>query len=215
MNSSEQTTKEKILATALNMFSVNGYTAVSIRDIGRVVGIKESSIYYHFKNKEDILQTLLQQAERWALDMKAGFNQALSASIEVDGLKFIASGISYIEKYLLDEKIYKLIRMLTIENQVSDAAAEMYHQLLFTDPLEHQKKVFASLMERGFIRRDNQADLASEYQSIILFVFLRYFSGPVSATPEAKSAAKTELTSLLRRFYNRYFDREVRAHENL
>ena len=45
-------TKEKILDVSLSMFSTSGYEAVSIRDICRTVGIKESSIYYHFKNKQ-------------------------------------------------------------------------------------------------------------------------------------------------------------------
>ena len=48
-------TKDKILNEALKMFSDLGYKSVSIRDIAKKVDIKESSIYYHFKNKQDIL----------------------------------------------------------------------------------------------------------------------------------------------------------------
>ena len=52
-------TKEKILETSLDMFARFGYTAVSIRDICKQVGIKESSVYYHFKNKQSILDELI------------------------------------------------------------------------------------------------------------------------------------------------------------
>ena len=48
-------TKELILKKALDMFAKSGYDSVSIRDIAKAVNIKESSIYYHFKNKQDIL----------------------------------------------------------------------------------------------------------------------------------------------------------------
>lgn len=49
-------TKQKILDAALNLFSQKGFSAVSIRDICKVVDIKESSIYYHFQNKQAILE---------------------------------------------------------------------------------------------------------------------------------------------------------------
>ena len=51
-------TKDRILETALSMFSEHGYDPVSIRDICGAVGIKESTVYYHFKNKQDILDSL-------------------------------------------------------------------------------------------------------------------------------------------------------------
>ena len=48
------TTKERILDVSLELFSQRGYSAVSIRDICKGVGIKESSVYYHFENKQNI-----------------------------------------------------------------------------------------------------------------------------------------------------------------
>ena len=52
-------TKQAILDAALNLFSQKGFSAVSIRDICAVVQIKESTVYYHVKNKEAILDDLL------------------------------------------------------------------------------------------------------------------------------------------------------------
>ena len=54
-------TRDKIMDVALNMFSERGYEAVSIRDICGEVGIKESTLYYHFKNKKDILDSLIEK----------------------------------------------------------------------------------------------------------------------------------------------------------
>ena len=59
-------TKEKILEIALRLFSQRGYPAVSIRDICELVPIKESTLYYHFENKREILQVLLQRFEERA-----------------------------------------------------------------------------------------------------------------------------------------------------
>jgi len=49
-------TKDKIFSTALRLFAINGYENVSVRTIADVVGIKVSSIYNHFENKEQILE---------------------------------------------------------------------------------------------------------------------------------------------------------------
>ncbi|MFD1179332.1 TetR/AcrR family transcriptional regulator [Paenibacillus puldeungensis] len=202
----EQDTKERILNAALDLFCINGYTTVSIRDIGKTVGIKESSIYYHFKNKEDILQTIFQQTEQWTEIHKNNFNDKLYLATKVNCEQFIGAGITYILDYLLDERIYKFIRLLTIEKQRNKEAADMYHKLLFATPLEHQKNVFSIMMEKGYIKEDNSDALAAEYQSMILFVFLKYFSDPQAVVSEVKSAAKKELSTLLMRFFIHYFN---------
>lgn len=204
MSHPEQGTKDKIVDAALDLFCVNGYTTVSIRDIGRVVGIKESSIYYHFKNKEDILQTILHLAEQGMQLRKDRFNHVLAAVAEITCDSFAKAGLAYLEGYLLEERIYKLIRMLTIEKQRNEEAAAIYHKLLFAAPLEHHSKVFSFMMERGYIGRDQPEELAAEYQSIILFVFHKYFSGADGVLPEARVEAAGELAVLLRRFFDHY-----------
>lgn len=49
-------TKSQIFNVALRLFAANGYENVSIRAIAHAVGIKTASIYYHYKNKEEILE---------------------------------------------------------------------------------------------------------------------------------------------------------------
>lgn len=51
-------TRGRILVAALDLFSRHGYSAASMRQIAREVGVRESAIYVHFKSKQDILDTL-------------------------------------------------------------------------------------------------------------------------------------------------------------
>jgi len=51
----EVSTKVKILNTATALFAQKGFLNTTISHIAREVGIGESTIYEHFKNKEDIL----------------------------------------------------------------------------------------------------------------------------------------------------------------
>ncbi len=204
MSQPEKHTKDKILDAALDLFCVDGYSTVSIRDIGKAVGIKESSIYYHFKNKEDILQSLFDQSEQWTQMRKSQFNQALDAVSEIECEKFIFAGVAYLESYLLEEKINKMIRMLMMEKQRSLKAAEIYRQLFFTVPLEHHKNVFTRMRDKGYIAGDDPELLAAEYQSIILYVFHKYFSGPDIASDAERAAARLELSVLLKRFFKQH-----------
>lgn len=71
-------TKQKILDVSLDLFSRKGFSAVSIRDICAQVMIKESSVYYHFKNKQAIFDELLYHFEQVATDMMVRLEQSLS-----------------------------------------------------------------------------------------------------------------------------------------
>jgi AcrR family transcriptional regulator len=56
-------TKEAILINSTIMFARKGYEAVSIRDIAKVIGLKSSSLYNHFKSKEALYEAVLRHAE--------------------------------------------------------------------------------------------------------------------------------------------------------
>lgn len=200
-------TKERVLAAALEQFSVNGYETVSVRDIGRAVGIKESSIYYHFTNKEDILETLLQNAEEWTKQKREGFVEALGSVASIERIPFIKAGAMYIEGYLLNEHIRKLLRMLTMEKQRNGRAAALYRELLFETPLRHHEAVFRSMLERGLMKPESAEWLAAEYQAVILYVFQKHYSG-TAETEGDHAAAERELDALLGRFYERYINGE-------
>ena len=53
------TTKEKIVDEALTLFSTKGYKGTSVKSIADAVGIKDSSLYKHFKSKRDIFDTIV------------------------------------------------------------------------------------------------------------------------------------------------------------
>lgn len=58
-----ENTKEKIFIESAKLFSSKGFYAVSVRNIAKNVGITQSSLYNHFKSKEEILSELYVRIE--------------------------------------------------------------------------------------------------------------------------------------------------------
>ena len=56
-----ENTKREILIAALELFSEQGFEAISMAQIAGAVGIRKASLYSHFENKQAILDTLVQE----------------------------------------------------------------------------------------------------------------------------------------------------------
>lgn len=54
------TARDEILDAAAEFFTTRGYSGTSTRMIAEAVGIRQASLYHHFKTKDDILESLLQ-----------------------------------------------------------------------------------------------------------------------------------------------------------
>jgi AcrR family transcriptional regulator len=196
-------TKQKIKSTALDLFSQKGFSAVSIRDICGTVGIKESTIYYHFKDKKDIFQTLLQDVEEVTNALATAFNKAVSNIQAVEEGPFVSVGLGFLNNYLLDEQILKFIRMLMIEQHVNNDAARLFHRILFEAPLHQNAEVFRNLKQFGCFMEGDSIYMAEEYYAPIYYTFQRYFSSGEVTSAKRQEANKC-LTAHLKSFYTKY-----------
>ncbi len=59
----EQSTRSKIVNTAVGMIRQKGYRNVSVTDICRQLGITRSAFYYYFKTKDEIFDYFLMEPE--------------------------------------------------------------------------------------------------------------------------------------------------------
>mgnify|MGYP002673733771 FL=1 len=180
-------TKEKILEISLDMFSKQGYTAVSIRDICKQVGIKESSVYYHFKNKQSIFDELLNRFAETANSIMSQLENGL-----IDGQNSFSDGINtvaryFFEQYLMDAFCNKVMRIMLIEQFNNDDVRKLYQEWLLDKPLNFQSKIFSALISMGVIPNGDSKYLAIKYYSPIYFYAQKWlFSGEL--TEENKAA---------------------------
>jgi len=53
-------TREAIRSVALELFAEQGYDKTSLREISERLGVTKAAVYYHFKSKEEILLSLIE-----------------------------------------------------------------------------------------------------------------------------------------------------------
>jgi AcrR family transcriptional regulator len=53
-------TRERIQAIALELFAEQGYEKTSLREIAERLGVTKAALYYHFKSKEDIVRSFVE-----------------------------------------------------------------------------------------------------------------------------------------------------------
>ena len=54
-------TRGRIQAVALDLFTEQGYETTSLREIAERLGVTKAALYYHFKSKEEIVQSLIKE----------------------------------------------------------------------------------------------------------------------------------------------------------
>ncbi len=54
--------REEIISSATELFYEYGFQKATMRDICRKIGITQAALYYHFRNKEEILYTIIERS---------------------------------------------------------------------------------------------------------------------------------------------------------
>ena len=190
-------TKERILAAALEMFSQNGYAATNVRELTAALGLVKSSLYKHFKSKEEIWDTLLDEMIAYYAERFGSSERLPPVPDSPEGL--VALTMQMADFTVRDEKIVMTRKMLTIEQFRDGRAKTLATRHFLTGLREMFAYIFTGMMDKGLLRRDDPQMLAFAY------------TAPISALihlcdrePEKRDEALAQIEAFSRHFVNTY-----------
>ena len=161
-------TKGKISEEARKLFSTKGYEATSVRDIAKAVGIKDSSLYNHYKNKQGIFDYIIKLHEE---ESNKGFMEFYRKNKYTDENVIIESSI-IILRVLVDPCVVEIRRMLTIEMYHNEKAKEIYYRLFYKEPYRWCEVIFGELIKSGVIRNESMDALFYRFYGPIFMLIL-------------------------------------------
>ena len=154
-------TKERILAAALEMFSKNGYAGTNIRELSASLGLVKSGVYKHYESKEAIWNALLDEMIAYYGEHFGSPEHLPPVPDSLEALTRLTMQMVNITVH--DEKIIMTRKVLTLEQFRDDRARELATKHFLTGLTEIYKHIFAGMMDKGLILRDDPAMLAFAY----------------------------------------------------
>lgn len=207
------TTKERIIDEALTLFAVKGYQGTSVKNIADAVGIKDSSLYKHFKSKKEIFDTIVQEMsvrmERMSrengLPDENDMDEAaeLYGSISENGLLMLSERIFLF--YLRDEFAARFRRMLVIEQYRDKEVYGVYRGLFMDAAISYQTQLFAEMIKRGVFEGKDPEAMAVNFYAPIFFLLNKYDQEP-NREEEALKALRKQVLEFSRLYKKRVED---------
>ncbi|MEC4816970.1 MAG: TetR/AcrR family transcriptional regulator [Scytonema sp. PMC 1069.18] len=165
--------RDRILDVVESLFRERGYTAVTMRDIAKAVGMRQASLYYHFPSKEELFVSVRERMfERHRVGLQNAIEQA------GDGLQ---SQLQAVADWFLSQPSINFHSMMQADMpSLSDAAKVRLKQAVLQGIFEPVGQAFMTAQAKHQIR-DVQPKL------LVGFVLSVLESIPLVHSPESAS----------------------------
>jgi len=159
-------TKQKILTIALELFSTKGYKATTVRDIAGEIGIKQSALYNHFKNKDEILETLISNLTTSAIATIFDNSDKLTQKNPKSMLMSIATTFKLLSFDGQNEALYRLLMQELFRNE---KVRLIYNEQFYQENVKKLSGILFNLMQEEKIISSDPLLLAHEFFSPLFF----------------------------------------------
>ena len=192
-------TKKKIFDTALLLFATQGYKATTMRQIAKKVGIQQSAIYNHFKNKEAILEAAIDRLSKSHLinifEDKEPIELYKKGRLLLKNIANMFKLISY------DTKSDLLFRFMMQELFNNEKLRYFYNEEFYQKNVKKLSAIFFLMMQDEMIISTDPLLLANEFFSPLFFYQLQIIR--LKADNKSTSAAATLFEKHVELFWDR------------
>jgi AcrR family transcriptional regulator len=158
----KRNTKDTIIEVAIDLFSENGVSAVSIRDIAKQVGINQSSVYNHFKSKDELLEVIFDKFKK-ELGRASFPEEGLEEQIAITGPELFLQNHLLRLRERITSTIQKIWKIIYIEQFRDKRARDIVLYEIIAVPAAYYEKAFTIMMEKGLIKTIDAKVVADEY----------------------------------------------------
>lgn len=138
------------MTAAIELFNVNGTGEVSTNHIAKEIGISPGNLYYHFKNKEEIIRAIFDQ-------MVADYNAIWSWANDKNEFSF--DDIRTILKKSFElEWQYRFFYRELIVLMKNDPELKMMHKHVQQHRIKQQSQLLHRFVEMGVLKGDRIED---------------------------------------------------------
>ena len=199
----QEDTKQRILDKALELFSAQGYDAVSMGQIAAAVGIKAPSLYNHFPGKQAIFDALVAstaaqyEADTDKLDIHVqNAAQDIPVFTEITEDALFEKVRQIFEYSLHNETISRFRRMMSIEQFRSPELAALYSARYVERVVRYHAGIFRAPLAAGEIAAEEPEALAMLYVAPVLTLI-----GVCDRQPEREGECLQKLRTHVRLFF--------------
>jgi AcrR family transcriptional regulator len=164
-------TKEKIFNVSIDLFSKKGFDGVSVREIAREVGIRESSIYNHYGSKDAIMDSIFQYFKEELTKMRPPEARNLEKLQKVTPEIFHQRANLTLNLFK-NPMMEKIFRIISNEQFRDERAKKIVLNNLIQEPYSFSKKVLEIMVLNGIIDKTDPNIKAIEFQYPMYSLFL-------------------------------------------
>ena len=166
-------TKERILNTALALFSQRGYLGTSMSDIANELGMTKGALYKHYTSKQEILDRItarmreLDRERAQAYQMPDGFAEAYR---NTPAEKIRTYSVAQFRHWTEDGFSARFRKLLTLEQYRAPAFATLYQNYLASGPVAYMAEIFRTMTDSN----ESAMQLALEFYGPIYLLYSIY-----------------------------------------
>ncbi len=165
----KNTTKQKILKVATSLFSEYGYKGTSVRKIASEVGIKQSALYNHFENKENIFL----EVSKDIFTTPFSFDDEEIKKNALKGKAFIGKFAQQYKLLTFDRNSEKMFRLLMIELLQNKELREQFMSEFHDKNVKILAEGFFVMMQNSLVRSGDPMIMAYEFISTLFYIRLQ------------------------------------------
>ena len=162
-------TKQKILKVATALFSEYGYKGTSVRKIASEIGIKQSALYNHFENKEDIFL----EVSKDIFATPFSFDDEDIKYSAIKGKAFITKFAQQYKLLTFDKNNEKMFRLLMIELLQNKVLREQFMSEFHNKNVKVLAEGFFIMMQNSLVRSGDPMIMAYEFISTLFYIRLQ------------------------------------------